>query len=62
MRLQTRQEVTRVTETKDKEINQLQEQLQSTYKDLTGEIDQLQTKILEVSNDLCGKDKIISQH
>ena len=59
MRIQSRQEVTRVTETKDKEIAQLQEQLQSTYKDLTGEIDQLQTKILEVTNDLCGKDKII---
>ena len=51
LQIRHQQELSHMTDMKDQEIAALQEQLQSTYRDMASEIDSLQQKVMEVSND-----------
>ena len=50
-----------MTDSKEREVSALQEQLQTTYKDMASEIESLQQKIIEVTHEHDLKLKMSSQ-
>ena len=51
MQIRHQADLQALTDSKDKEIGALQEQLQTTYRDMAQEIESLQQKIIEVTHD-----------
>ena len=62
MQIRHQADLQALADSKDKEIGALQEQLQTTYRDMAQEIESLQQKIIEVTHDNDMKIKMSNHH